>query len=422
MPITDNPHGNSQEIHADIAIIGAGPAGLIAAETLAKAGKSVHVFDRMPSPGRKFLIAGKGGLNLTHSEPFDKFVSRYSNRSEVMRGYLEEFGPKEIIHWAASHGIETFVGTSGRVFPVGMKAAPLLYAWKTSLVEMGVTIHYRHQWRGFGKKPTTLVIENPEGMVEVNSDACLFALGGASWKFTGSQGDWGDAFANLGVGTVQFQASNCGFKVIFSDHIKTKFDGAPIKTVSLTIKDAAGNSHSRQGEFILTKEGIEGSLVYALSATIRETINQSGSALLLLDLLPDTPLPQLVKSLSQDRGKRSHSTFIQRQTGLTGAKLALLWEFTPKEALQDPPKLAELIKALPIPALQPFPLDEAISSAGGLPFEEMDSNLMLSKAPGVFCAGEMLDWEAPTGGYLLTACLSTGVAAAKGILKWLGNT
>lgn len=411
----------SEVLETEVAIVGAGPAGLIAAEQLSAAGLEVRLFDSMPSAGRKFLIAGKGGLNITHSEPFEQFISRYGQQSGRLLPMLQAFGPEDVRIWAASYGVNTFVGTSGRVFPVGMKAAPLLYGIKQKLDKNGVITHYRHVWNGFGNTHTNLLFEHPNGILQVEAKACLFALGGASWKNTGSTGNWVPLFQQLGVKVDPFKPANCGFDVVLTDFIRKKFDGEPIKTVAIQTLDLQGQMVRRQGEFILTPNGFEGSLIYFFSSLFRQKIEHEGFADITLDLLPDFSLDQIEGILRHDRGKKSFSTYMQRTLGLNGIKLALLHEFATTTNFADPHKLAYLIKQLPVRLLHPRPLDEAISSAGGVSLDAVNDELMLKQAPGLFCAGEMLDWEAPTGGYLITACLSLGVAAAKGIQNYLGK-
>ena len=406
------------DVLAQVAIIGGGPAGLIAAETLIEQGVSVDLYDRMPSAGRKFLIAGKGGLNLTHSEPFPEFLKKYGEREIKLSPYLTQFGPTQIQQWAKQYGINTFIGTSGRVFPVGMKAAPLLYAWKTRLIELGVTFLFRHEWTGFAPDGSLIFKHGDQTLIK-KYQAVLFAMGGASWSRTGSKGDWVPIFEAAGIKVDPFKPSNCGFDVLWTDHFKSKFDGNPLKTIQVGLIDAKGELIQKKGEFIVTHAGLEGSLIYALSAKIRSGIEQNGQTTIYLDLLPDLSTEELFQRLSKERGKRSFSSFLEKTTGLNGVKLGLLWEFIPREDLANPEKCAQAIKHLPITLTTPHPLEEAISSAGGVDFEEMDDRLMLKKIPGVFCAGEMLDWEAPTGGYLITACFATGVAAANGILSRL---
>lgn len=400
-----------------IAIIGGGPAGLMAADLLSQAGVAVDVYDAMPSVGRKFLLAGVGGMNITHSEPFERFVSRYRERAAALRPLLEAFDATQLREWIHALGIDTFVGTSGRVFPSDMKAAPLLRAWLRRLREAGVHIHTRHRWLGWSDDGT-LRVRGPEGERTVAADAVLLALGGGSWARLGSDGAWVPLLEARGVPVRALRAANCGFDVDeWSAHLRERFAGAPLKTVSLSLP----GGEPRKGEFVITATGIEGSLVYALSAGIRERIERDGHAQVTLDLLPDHSLEKIVRALTRPRGSQSMAKHLKRQLGLDGVKAGLLRELTAPSAFDDPPCLAQAIKALPIILLHPRPLDEAISSAGGVPFESLDDNLMLRQLPGVFCAGEMLDWEAPTGGYLLTGCFASGRAAAQGMLRWLGR-
>ena len=386
---------------------------------MAAAGHSVHLFDAMPSPGRKFLIAGKGGLNITHSEPFNAFLSRYGDKATKLKPFLERFSPEKVREWAKVLGVETFIGTSGRVFPQDMKAAPLLFSLKKRLEQLGVITHYHHRWVQFGIKPETLLFHTPDGDLFVRPKVCLFALGGASWPFTGSTGEWVAQFEKQDIRVNAFKPANCGFDLPLSQYLVEKFDGAPIKTVAIEAQDTNGNTIKRQGEFIITPTGFEGSLIYSLSSVIRNKIEQNGQAEVFLDLLPDVGHSQLVAALSKDRAKRSLPSFLERVSHLSGVKLALLMEFGNRQDWALPEALANDIKHLPITLLLPRPIEEAISSAGGIDFSELNEHLMLIKIPGTFCAGEMLDWEAPTGGYLITACLATGVSAAEGMHTWL---
>ena len=398
-----------------VAIIGGGPAGLMAAEVLGQAGVNVDLYDAMPSVGRKFLLAGVGGMNITHAEDYAAFVSRYAERAGDLRPLLDAFTPDALREWIHGLGIDTFVGSSGRVFPSDMKAAPLLRAWLKRLRESGVQLHTRQRWLGWDEHGA-LRIAGPQGETQVEADATLLALGGGSWARLGSDGAWVPLLQNRGIAIAPLQPANCGFEVAgWSEHLREKFAGAPLKTVSLALPGEA----PRKGEFVLTATGIEGSLVYALSAPIRNTINRDGAATVLLDLLPDRTLTQIASALARPRGSQSMAKHLHRQLKLDGVKAALLRELTDATTFQAPQALAAAIKALPIRLVRPRPLDEAISSAGGVPFEELDEGLMLRRLPGVFCAGEMLDWEAPTGGYLLTACFASGRAAAEGMLRWL---
>ncbi|MFL9807906.1 MAG: TIGR03862 family flavoprotein [Pseudomonas sp.] len=410
-PVATMPQPSSSRV----AIIGGGPAGLMAAEVLGQAGVNVDLYDAMPSVGRKFLLAGVGGMNITHAEDYAAFVSRYAERAGDLRPLLDAFSPDSLREWIHGLGIDTFVGSSGRVFPSDMKAAPLLRAWLKRLRESGVQLHTRQRWLGWDEHGA-LRIAGPQGETQVEADATLLALGGGSWARLGSDGAWVALLQNRGIAIAPLQPANCGFEVAgWSEHLREKFAGAPLKTVSLALPGEA----PRKGEFVLTATGIEGSLVYALSAPIRNTINRDGAATVLLDLLPDRTLTQIASALARPRGSQSMAKHLHRQLKFDGVKAALLRELTDATTFQAPQALAAAIKALPIRLVRPRPLDEAISSAGGVPFEDLDEGLMLRRLPGVFCAGEMLDWEAPTGGYLLTACFASGRAAAEGMLRWL---
>ena len=417
-------------------VIGGGPAGLMAAEVVSAHGVKVDVYDSMPSVGRKFLMAGRSGLNITHSDPFDLFASRYGKRRARIEPLLKDFGADQLRSWVHSFGIETFVGTSGRVFPVGMKASPLLRAWLRRLNDSGVTVHLRHKWTGFpapapdavSKMPrsgtggedaaSSILLEfvTPNGEVTVKADAVVLALGGGSWSRLGSDGAWVPWLRQAGAEVEALRPSNCGFDVAWSPHFREKYDGHPIKSVILSFGD-----FRQQGEFIVTKEGVEGGFIYTASATMRDEIEASGKAVMVLDLKPDRTLEWLKDKLSRPRGKRSLASYLEKSLGIHGVKAGLLREFVSKEDFTNPERLAEFIKALPVPLIGTSPLEEAISSAGGVMFETLDEGLMLKNLPGVFCAGEMLDWEAPTGGYLLTACFSSGYAAGHGVLQWLDH-
>jgi len=402
---------------AHVAIVGGGPAGLMAAEVLALAGVRVDLYDAMPSVGRKFLLAGVGGMNITHSEPYPAFISRYAERSGEIAALLQGFDADGLREWIHGLGITTFVGTSGRVFPSDMKAAPLLRAWLKRLRDAGVVIHTRHRWLGWNDQGA-LRIGYPQGELAITPDATILALGGGSWARLGSDGAWLPWLAERAVDIAPLQAANCGFEVAaWSDLLKQKFAGAPLKNIALSLPGQA----PRLGEFVLTESGVEGSLVYAWSGQVREAINRDGSATLLLDLLPNRTVDKVAQALTKPRGSRSMAKHLHGQLGLDGVKAALLRELTGPEVFADPQQLAAAIKALPIVLVRPRPLDEAISSAGGVRFEALDEGLMLKQVPGVFCAGEMLDWEAPTGGYLLTACFASGKKAGLGVLEWLGR-
>ena len=398
-----------------VAVIGGGPAGLMAAEVLSQAGVQVDVYDGMPSVGRKFLLAGVGGMNITHSEPYPAFLSRYAERAPQMAPLLRVFDADALCQWIHDLGIETFIGSSGRVFPTDMKAAPLLRAWLKRLRESGVVIHTRHRWLGW-QADGALRIDSPEGEKQFKPDAVLLALGGGSWARLGSDGAWMPLLAERGVELAALQASNCGFDVEgWSELLRNKFAGAPLKNIALALE----HSTPRLGECVITASGIEGSLIYAWSAPIREAINQQGAATILIDLLPGKAVDKIRAALAKPRGSRSMSKHLHSQLGLDGVKAALLRELCPASSFNDPELLAKAIKALPLKLLKARPLDEAISTAGGVRFEALDEQLMLKQLPGVFCAGEMLDWEAPTGGYLLTGCFASGRAAGVGVLSWL---
>ena len=400
------------------AVIGAGPAGLMAAEVLSQSGVKVDVYERMPSVGRKFLMAGKGGLNITHTEAPAAFAARYGARRAQLEALIHAFGPDALREWVHALGIETFVGTSGRVFPHEMKAAPLLRGWLHRLREAGVKIHVRHRWRGWDADGA-LLFDTPNGERSVRADATILALGGASWPQLGSDGAWVALLGERGVPIETLRPANSGFEIEWSEHLRTRFAGHPLKAVAGVFTDDSGVRHRRRGELIVTETGIEGGLVYALSALLREHIDAHGSAILELDLAPDWDVPRLTDALSKPRGSRSLSSHVQSKTGIRGLKMSLLREVLSAEEIADPQRLAAAIKALPLKLARPRPLDEAISTAGGVSFEALDEHLMIRALPGVFCAGEMLDWEAPTGGYLLTACFATGRAAGAGAVNWL---
>jgi uncharacterized flavoprotein (TIGR03862 family) len=406
---------NSASSPAHVAIIGGGPAGLMAAEVLSQAGIRVDLYDGMPSVGRKFLLAGVGGMNITHSEAYPAFLSRYAERAPQIAPLLRGFDADALCQWIHDLGIETFVGSSGRVFPTDMKAAPLLRAWLKRLRDSGVIIHTRHRWLGWNEHGA-LRIDSPAGEITVKPDATLLALGGGSWSRLGSDGAWMLALEQRGVGLAPLQPSNCGFEVqAWSDLMVSKFAGAPLKNIAIGLNDDV----PRLGECVITATGIEGSLIYALSAPIREAINQYGAATIHIDLLPGRPVDKLQAALSKPRGSRSMAKHLHSQIGIDGVKAALLRELTDAATFADPVLLAWAVKALPLTLVKTRPLDEAISSAGGVMFEAMDERLMLKTLPGVFCAGEMLDWEAPTGGYLLTGCFASGRAAGLGVVQWL---
>jgi uncharacterized flavoprotein (TIGR03862 family) len=400
-----------------VAVIGGGPAGLMAAEVLAAGGAQVEVFDAMPSVARKFLLAGKGGMNITHSEPYPDFVRRFGARSTQVAAWLEEFGPDAVRAWIHGLGIDTFIGSSGRVFPTDMKAAPLLRAWLHRLREAGVRFHMRHRWLGW--EGEALRFAAPEGETSVQFDAVILALGGASWARLGSDGAWVPLLEGRRVEVAPLVPANCGFDVDWSPHFSDKHAGAPLTTVAIGYEDREGQRARRQGQFVVTGTGIEGSLVYALSSVLRDQIAARGETTIWLDLAPDHDAQRVYAELTRPRGARSMSSHLQSRLGIKGVKAGLLRECLSQADYLDGEKLAAAIKALPLVLKRPRPIDEAISSAGGVRFESLDGNGMLGTVPGVFVAGEMLDWEAPTGGYLLTACFASGRAAARGALRHL---
>ncbi len=396
-------------------IIGGGPAGLMAAEVLSQSDNlQVKVYDAMPSFGRKFLMAGKSGLNLTHSESLERFVSHYS-RDEVKQ-WVFDFTPNALRQWARELGVETFVGTSGKVFPIEMKASGLLRAWLKSLGAAKVEMHARHRWNGKlfrQNNQWNVEFETPDGIKSASGEVVILALGGGSWRKLGSDGAWVSWLEQVGVKVAALRPANCGFDVAWSAFFKEKFEGVPIQSVVLSFGD-----FQRRGEFVVTKNGVEGNLIYAASASLRDAIEHDGRATATLDLLPERTEAQILERLSAPRGSRSTAKHLEKTIGLKGAKVGLLREFAPQESFAQLPQLAFYIKNLPLQLNATRPLDEAISSAGGVAFEALDENLMLKKLAGVFCVGEMLDWEAPTGGYLLTACLASGKRAGVGAKKY----
>jgi uncharacterized flavoprotein (TIGR03862 family) len=400
-----------------VAIIGGGPAGLMVAELICQSGAKVNVYDAMPSVGRKFLIAGKGGLNITHSDSYDLFLSRYGSRSAYIKPMLDRFDAEALKAWVHGLGIQTFIGSSGRVFPAEMKAAPLLRAWLHRLRQSGVTFHVRHQWLGWDEvNPQALRFMSPQGEKTINADAVILALGGGSWPQLGSTGAWAALLAQQGVQVAPLTPSNCGFDAVWSEHFRDRFAGQPLKSVI-----ASFNGFQQQGDCMITATGIEGSLIYALSAPLRDEIALSGTATLTLDLAPGNSIETLISKFSQPRGKQSMANHLRKRLGIDGVKAGLLREMVSVEDFNDPIKLCSAIKALPLKLTATRPIAEAISSAGGVSFDVIDEHLMLRGLPGVFCAGEMLDWEAPTGGYLLAACFASGRIAGKGVLKWLDS-
>ncbi|TAJ80566.1 MAG: TIGR03862 family flavoprotein [Gallionellaceae bacterium] len=446
-----------------IAIIGAGPAGLMATEVLSQTGVRVDVYDAMPSVGRKFLMAGKGGMNITHAEPYADFLTRYGAHREHIEPLLNAYTPGDLRAWIHGLGIATFVGTSGRVFPADMKAAPLLRAWLHRLRERGVHFHARHRWQGWDETGALKfeVRNNPllnekidsepspagrgqgEGTIVkiAQADAIILALGGGSWPQLGSDGTWVSLLQQRGISIAPLRPSNCGFDIAWTPNFRERYAGEPLKSVSAAFTPAGPSGDCtlpprpsgerrgegfpkerfvKRGECIITAHGIEGGLIYALSAALRDEIERNGQATLHLDLLPDHSLQRVQAEVSHPRGSRSLTSHLQSRLGLKGVKANLLREALSAEQMQDATLLAHTIKALPLKLIAPRPLSEAISSAGGVTFGELDEKLMLRKMPGIFCAGEMLDWEAPTGGYLLTACFASGYVAGKGVLTYLG--
>ena len=395
------------------AVIGGGPAGLMAAEVLAGAGVRVQLYDAMPSVGRKFLQAGVGGLNLTHSESDAAFRDRYGAGRTFVSPWLDTFSPGALRSWAEALGVETFVGSSGRVFPRQMKAAPLLRAWLKRLRGAGVTFHLRHRWRGWDGD--ALGFDTEAGPVQVRADATVLALGGGSWSRLGSDAAWVPILESRDVAVAKLKPANCGFEARWSEHLRARFAGSPVKPVTAWLEEGA----PLQGEFVVTGHGVEGGLIYALSAPLRDALEARGEATLHLDLAPNRDLPRLVQDLRRPRQGRSMASHLRKQAGIEGVKAGLLREVLGKELPDDALKLAEAIKDLPLTLAATRPLDEAISTAGGVAAEALDGHLMLKRLPGVFCAGEMLDWEAPTGGYLLTACFASGRVAGEGAAAWL---
>ena len=395
-----------------VAIVGGGPAGLMTAERLSVAGNTVTVFEAMPTVARKLLMAGKSGLNITHAEDYDSFRHRFGDAEPRLRAALDDFTPDMLRDWAHGLGQETFVGTSGRVFPKAMKASPLLRAWLARLEAQGVSIRTRHRWTGFSDDQ--LVFETPAGAVEVEADAVLLALGGASWPRLGSDAAWVPTLTAKGVEFSPFRPANCGFDVEWSDVFRGRFAGEAVKS-TITISPAG----AFQGEFVITKHGIEGSVVYAHSAALRDWLELTGKASLTVDIAPGRTVERLSRDLAKLGRKESFANRMRRAAGLSAVKVGLLREIFPDIAAMPDDFVAARMKHAEIPLLRPRPIAEAISSAGGIAWSGFDENYMLKKLPGIFAAGEMLDWEAPTGGYLLTACFATGKAAANGMAKWL---
>jgi uncharacterized flavoprotein (TIGR03862 family) len=398
------------------AVVGGGPAGLMAAEILAASGAAVTVYDRMPALGRKFLLAGRGGLNLTHGEGLERLLTRYGDAAPRLRAAIEALPPDALRAWCEGLGQATFVGSSGRVFPVAMKASPLLRAWLRRLGSLGVTFRPRHRWEGWDAEGA-LIFAIPDGRHAAHPDATVLALGGASWPNLGSDGGWTDALAASGIAIAPLKPANCGFIAGWSEHFASRFEGQPLKNAGLSAGDA-----TLRGEALITRAGLQGTGIYALSARLRETIAAEGEAVLRIDLRPDTPAETLTKRLSEPGGRQSLSNLLRKAAKLPPLAIGLLHEAALAQgaplASLPPPALAALIKSVPVRLSATAPIERAISTAGGIAFDALDENFMIRARPGVFAAGEMLDWDAPTGGYLLQACFATGAAAARGALAW----
>lgn len=407
----------SRALKHPVVVVGGGPAGLMAAEVIAQAGYTVHVYDAMPSVGRKFLLAGVGGMNITHAEPKADFITRYRERATEVGAWLQYFDADALRSWIHELGVETFVGSSGRVFPREMKAAPLLRKWLQRLRESGVQFHVRHRWQGW-TDDGALRFVTPEGTCDVTASATVLALGGASWARLGSDGRWVPWLQAQKVLVQPLKPANCGFECMWSDHLIQQHAGGFVKSVGMAVQQTDGAVEQRVGEFIVTAHGVEGSLIYAFSAPLRDQIERQGFAELTLDLLPQRSIEQITRALRKPRGKQSMSSHLRRALNVSGVKAALLREQAPA-AFSEPDTLAQAIKALPLTLTAARPIDEAISTAGGIALTALDERLMVQAVPGVFCAGEMLDWEAPTGGYLLTACFASGRRAGQGVVHWL---
>ncbi|MGE0733484.1 MAG: NAD(P)/FAD-dependent oxidoreductase [Alphaproteobacteria bacterium] len=400
-----------------VAVIGGGPAGLMAAERLAEAGLHVTVYDRMERAGRKFLLAGRGGLNLTHSEPFDDFLARYREAAPWLRPIMEAFPPAALRSWCEGLGVATFVGSSGRVFPKALKASPLLRAWLARLTSLGVRFMPKHRWVGWTGAGALRFVDATGRTLEARPAATLLALGGASWSRLGSDGGWVDVLRDRGVKIKPLQPANCGFTVGWSDYFRRKFAGTPLKSIAVTFDGA-----SARGEAMITGAGLEGGVIYALSAALRDAIAATGDAKIFVDLKPDSSRADIARRLAAPRRRQSTATFLRKSVGLPSVAIALLHEAADGKLPVDPDALAALVKAAPLRLIAPAPIERAISTAGGIALDELDRHLMLRRLPGVFAAGEMLDWEAPTGGYLLQACFATGAEAARGIQTWLDHS
>ena len=392
----------------------------MAAEQLTQAGFQVDLYDAMPSVGRKFLLAGIGGLNITHAEPYEVFCTRYEEHQAKLQAVIDAFTPNDLRKWCDDLGINTFVGTSGRVFPEAMKAAPLLRKWLTRLRESGLTIHPKHRWLGWDDAGQ-IILQSPEGQFQRDYDVLILALGGGSWKKLGSDGQWMPLLEAQGVETTPLLPSNCGFLCDWSDHLKQQFAGAPLKSVAIRFKGVNGIEETRMGEFIVTEQGVEGSLIYAYSARLRTMIQQQKRATFYLDICPNHSPEHLMKILNAKPKNKTLSTYLKSRLKLDGAKRALLFEVISKQDLNRPEMIVKTLKNIPITVTATTPINEAISTAGGVTYASLDEQMMLKKKAGVFCAGEMLDWDAPTGGYLLTACMALGKQAGLGAVKFLND-
>jgi uncharacterized flavoprotein (TIGR03862 family) len=404
----------------EAAVIGAGPAGLIAAEEIAKAGFRVTVYERMPSAGRKFLLAGRGGLNLTHGEPLEKFLRRYGDRADALRPAIEKYPPAKLREWAEGLGQKTFEGSSGRIFPEAFKASPLLRAWLRRLNEMGVAFEFRHRWLGWDRNGG-LSFDTPKGKKSAKADATVLSLGGASWPRLGSDGSWTEILANAGIALAPLRPANCGFEVTWSGTFRDRFAGTPLKRIALTSGDA-----TVRGEAMIADYGLEGGAIYALSGKLRDEVLEKGSAILHVALRPDLSEKQIAEKLGAPRGKQSFSNFLRKAVNLPPVGIALLQEWAAACGLRladiSADELAQNINRLPVTLTGIAPVETAISTAGGIAFTDLDEDFTLRKLPGIFAAGEMLDWEAPTGGYLLQACFATGAAAGQGAVRWLSRS
>lgn len=411
-----------REKTVDIAIVGGGPAGLMAAEAAMSKGLSIAVFERMPTPARKFLMAGKSGLNVTHAETLDTFKSRYGHQSGTLSPIIDAMPPEDIQRWMSDLGIESFVGSSGRVFPTMFKASPLLRAWLNRLNHAGVQLYTRHNWIGWNGK-NQLFFETPDTQCLVNTKATILAVGGASWPRLGSNGDWDTILTRAGAKVSPFTPSNCGLNIQWSEHFKERFAGQPLKNIAVSLhSNGTVVSQVVSGDAMITHYGLEGSPVYTLAAAIEKCLRDDESVFIDIDLLPARSAEIIINKLERPRGKRTLSNHLRQSLGLSGAKASILREAKDGDGLPSTSEgLAQLIKTVRLPVLSLRPIEEAISTAGGLSFENMEKTLMLSQKPGVFCAGEMLDWDAPTGGYLLTACLALGRQAGLNAVNWVTN-